>query len=152
LQKCFSEEDEYVAIRDKRIKYTTGTHESASDFYDGFLIFLDLDYGTAAHRYRGPQLGFDSNAHLTSVRDVVRPYKFIQDLITEDGVTSTFYKGTPSKLHDTTTAIEYVLYNEAGTKYVKVKASRKKATDMPSGAGIGVGKGVAKPKSEDEVD
>jgi hypothetical protein len=153
LLERLEEGDDHTAIRNKNIRYKTGTLEGSSDYYDGYLIFNDLDYGTIGLRYLGLQGGIDRNMHLTSRRDALAPRKFIEDLITNGKGAAGFDKGTPAKLSDTTTSIDYMFVNLHLMQYVTVKASRKKATDMPSDSGgIVVGKGVVKPKSEDEVD
>lgn len=123
LLEQLHEEDKHTVLRVKKYKYRTGSHESAADFYEGWLHFTDLDYGEAEHHYQGPQIGFKGHT-LISRREEITPHKFISSLLSDNVLSANFYKGTPQKDSFSKTTIEYTLFSRAGNRYITVKAFR----------------------------
>jgi hypothetical protein len=123
LLEQLHEEDKHTVLRVKKYKYRTGSHESAADFYDGWLHFTDLDYGEAEHHYQGPQIGFKGHT-LISRREEIKPHKFISSLLSDNVLSANFYKGTPQKDSLSKTTIEYTIFSRAGNRYITVKAFR----------------------------
>lgn len=123
LLEQLTEEDRHTALRTRKYKYRTGSHESAADYYDGWLHFTDLDYGEAEHHYQGPQIGFKGHT-LISRREEINPQRFISALLSENVLSANFHKGTPQKDSLSKTTIEYTIFSRAGNRYITVKAFR----------------------------
>ncbi|MGN6671599.1 MAG: hypothetical protein ACTHJ4_08700, partial [Candidatus Nucleicultricaceae bacterium] len=124
LLEQLTEEDEHSAIVGKKYEYRTGTNESASDYYVGWLHFTALDYGEAEHHYISPQEGFDRSVTLISRKSEIKPHAFIRKLVRKGVIATDFLKGTPSKNDASKTCIEYIIYSRAGNRYISVKAFR----------------------------
>lgn len=124
LLEQLKDDDEHLAIQGKKYEYRTGTNESASDYYAGWLHFTSLDYGEAEHKYISPQQGFDRSVTLISRKNEVKPHEFIGKLVRKGVIATDFLKGTPYKNDASKTCIEYIIYSRAGNRYISVKAFR----------------------------
>lgn len=124
LLERLTAEDEHSVILGKKYEYRTGTNESASDYYSGWLHFTALDYGEAEHHYISPQEGFDPSVTLISRKSEIKPHVFIGNLVKKGVIDAHFLKGTPYKDDMSKTCIEYIIFSRAGNRYISVKAFR----------------------------
>ncbi|MGI4851717.1 MAG: hypothetical protein ACRYGR_07225 [Janthinobacterium lividum] len=128
---CTDNNSSWNSLIGKSYTYKTGSIENPTEYYDGLIFILSIDYGDEIFNYRGPQDGYDKPS-LISKKNEITPAYFIDRWIKakEDIF---FFKGTPVHLIVTKNkiskwTIEYHVRRQNPNEYFIIKVYRTRIT------------------------